>query len=216
MKQLLRCLVPALALLRCSGGDDAATDVADGADDVAADLSEADGAAEDAPGDDGEADGWAYTEDREPCAERDPLRRPLWGDLHAHTQLSFDAWGYDLRVTPTQAYAFARGAEIRLPPLDAHGVGTRVARLDRPLDFAALTDHLDLVGEVRLCLTPGSSAYDTPACVGFRAGGEDAVGRFGMLLAPLDPQRPVELCGAGGAACRAAAVEVWIELVADS
>jgi hypothetical protein len=225
MRNLLRCLLPFLALLGCSSGDDAAADAAADAGDVSADLADTDatidegtaeavddGAPDDAAGDDGA--GWEYTEERAPCADREPLRRPLWGDLHAHTRLSFDAWGYDLRVSPDEAYGFARGAEVRLPPLAADGRGTRVVRLDRPLDFAALTDHLDLLGEVRLCLTPGSPAYDTGACVGFRAGGEDAVGRFGMLLAPLDPQRPAEICGAGGAACRAAATEVWAELVA--
>lgn len=212
-------LVSIVTLLGCSSGDDAATDAPDDAGDVTADVADEDATGDDATadetaGDDGgaEADGWEYTEDRVPCADRAPLRRPMWGDLHAHTRLSFDAWGYDLRVTPDEAYAFARGAEVRLPPLDAEGRGTRVVRLDRPLDFAALTDHLDLVGEVRLCLTPGSSAYDTAACADFRTGGADAVGRFGLLLAALAPVRPAEVCGADGAACRSAAVEVWGEL----
>jgi len=167
-----------------------------------------------ADADDGDDAGWTYTEERAPCAERNPLRNAYFGDLHAHTQLSFDAWGYDLRVDPAHAFAFARGEPVLLPPLDADGNGTRTAHLDRPLDFAALTDHFDLVGEVRLCLTPGSPPYDTPECTAFRAGGEDAVAAFGLMLARFPPERSAAICGTDGAACRAAAQEVWGEIQA--
>src|SRR3954469_5932075 len=82
-----------------------------------------------------------YVDPREPCSERDPLRKAWFGDLHVHTALSFDAWTYDVRATPTDAYRFARGETIYLPPLDANGKPTVPVRLERPLDFAAVTDH---------------------------------------------------------------------------
>ncbi|MDP6944411.1 MAG: DUF3604 domain-containing protein, partial [Myxococcota bacterium] len=69
--------------------------------------------------------GLVYTEEREPCADRDPLRRALFGDLHVHTELSFDAWTNDVRTTMDQAYAFATGEPVLLPPLDAAGEPTR-------------------------------------------------------------------------------------------
>jgi hypothetical protein len=204
--------IPVLLLLAACDGSAGGTPDADdgGATDVPADGPEE---TDDGPGGDDDG-GWSVTEEREPCAEREPLRSVFFGDLHAHTRLSFDAYSYDLRVTPEEAYGFARGGEVRLPPLDADGTGTRSLRLARPLDFAALTDHLDLAGEVRLCLTPGSLPYDTPECVGYRAGGEAAAANFGVLLARESPSRPAAICGADGALCRDAAEEVWGELQA--
>ena len=38
------------------------------------------------------------TEEREPCTDFDPLKRPHFGDLHIHTSLSFDS----LRLEPAQ------------------------------------------------------------------------------------------------------------------
>jgi hypothetical protein len=203
-----------LFLFGCDGGNGStdAHDVADNADVTADTDADVEATDDDADTDDTDDGGWTYTEDREPCADRNPLRNAYYGDLHAHTLLSFDAYGYDLRVTPAQAYGFAHGEEIRLPPLDADGNGTRSARLLRPLDFAALTDHLDLVGEVRLCLTPGSPPYDTPECADFRAGGEMAVAHLGMMLAQEPPERSSAICGADGADCRTATAEVWGEI----
>ncbi|HLM73248.1 MAG TPA: DUF3604 domain-containing protein, partial [Polyangiaceae bacterium] len=109
-----------------------------------------------------------YVDPREPCADRDPTRKAFFGDLHVHTALSFDAWTYDVRATPADAYRFAQGETIYLPPLDASGAPTVPVRLKRPLDFAAVTDHSEYLGETSLCTTPGSPAYDSPTCQNYR------------------------------------------------
>jgi hypothetical protein len=156
-----------------------------------------------------------YTEERVPCANRDPYRNLYFGDLHVHTARSWDAYGYYLTVTPVEAYRFARGeGPVHLPPLDEDGVGTREVRIGRPLDFAAVTDHAEYFGETHLCTTPGSSSYDTEACEAFRARGEYAVAGWGMQLVPEDPARLAEICGSDGTRCTGAARDVWAELVA--
>ena len=43
---------------------------------------------------------YSITEQREPCADYDPLRRPHFGDTHVHTAWSFDASSQDTRNKP--------------------------------------------------------------------------------------------------------------------
>ena len=81
---------------------------------------------------------WQRTESREPCAGFDLLRRPFFGDLHVHTRFSADAYIYGTKVGPSDAYAFARGEALALSDDDEQP--TRRARIDRPLDFAAVTE----------------------------------------------------------------------------
>ncbi|MFO0587170.1 MAG: DUF3604 domain-containing protein [Polyangiaceae bacterium] len=145
-----------------------------------------------------------YTEERVACADHDPLRRAYFGDLHVHTAFSFDAWTYDVRTTPAEAYRFARGETIKLPPLDENGVGTTEVRIDRPLDFAAVTDHAEYLGEVSLCTTPGSPAYDTDVCKSYRPPESSFLG----LGIGTDPPVRAEFCQ-GTTMCTDAVGPVW-------
>ncbi len=156
-----------------------------------------------APSDAGAGGRSGYTEAREPCADRDPLRKAFFGDLHVHTSLSFDAWTYDVRTLPADAYRFARGETIKLAPLDASGQPTRPVKLARPLDFAAVTDHSEYLGETSLCTTPGSPAYDTPTCEQYRPGS------FFGLGVGADPPARADICGPDGKPCTDAAMPVW-------
>lgn len=148
---------------------------------------------------------------REPCAEHDPLRRPFFGDTHVHTGLSQDASTQDVRTTPRDAYRFARGAAIGLPPHDEEGHPQRTLRLRRPVDFAIVTDHAEQFGEVRLCTTPGSSAYDAFVCRMLRDWPRAAF--FVMNTKTNFFAHPTRFgfCGPDGVLCRDAARGPWEE-----
>lgn len=143
------------------------------------------------------------------CDDHDPARQLLWGDLHVHTAFSFDAWLHDVRTDPDQAYRFAKGEPVSLPPLDERGEPTQVVQLDRPLDFAAVTDHAEFLAEVQACVTPGTAAYDSPLCTDYRANQNGALVTFGLQLGLPAPARFAEICRDGGLDCEALGQEVW-------
>jgi hypothetical protein len=145
----------------------------------------------------------------QPCPQRNPLRNVYFGDLHVHTTWSFDAHLWDTRTTPDDAYRFARGAPLAIAPLDAEGNGTRTVRLERPLDFTAVTDHSEFLGEVETCITPGSPTYDSTPCQQFRAKGSPIYAALGAQMIATTPKRNTGICGADGALCRTAAADVW-------
>jgi hypothetical protein len=153
-----------------------------------------------------------------PCADADPLRHAYFGDLHIHTRNSFDAASFKVVTTPRQAYQFAKGATVLLPPLDANGTGTRPIQIDRPLDFAAVTDHSEFLGEIEQCTTPGAAGYDSTRCVALRTDPIAGTVGFGVMLTPVAPARDPAICGPDGTGCIPAADSVWdrIQLAADA
>jgi hypothetical protein len=92
------------------------------------------------------------------CEHHTRLRQPFFGDLHVHTAYSLDA---ATKGTPRDAYAYARGEPLANP------LG-RMSKLERPLHFAAVTDHAEWLGEMRLCSDPERSGYDSDICWGYR------------------------------------------------
>ena len=66
-------------------------------------------------------------------------RQAFYGDLHVHTEYSFDAYAMGTQATPYDAYRFARGEAILNP-------GGFKMQLTEPLDFYAVTDHAMFLG----------------------------------------------------------------------
>ena len=82
-----------------------------------------------------------------PAAEPNPLRNAYFGDLHVHTNFSYDAFLNGTRATPHDAYRYAKGGAL------AHPAGFEV-QLDAPLDFYAVTDHASFLGMLPAMMDP--------------------------------------------------------------
>lgn len=153
---------------------------------------------------------------REKCATNVASKQPLFGDLHIHTSLSMDANSLGTRTYPDDAYAYATGAEIDIFS-GKKGVAPKKVKIDRPLDFAAVTDHAEWMAEVSLCVTPGSASYDTDGCKIYR--GEDQSllskvlglkgfrARIGGLIGVSG--RRSDVCGDDDEICREELGNVW-------
>jgi hypothetical protein len=75
-----------------------------------------------------------------PGVGTDYPKEVYFGDLHLHTRNSPDAYGQgNTGLSPADAYRFARGEEVT----SSSGVK---ARLKRPMDFLAVTDHGEYLG----------------------------------------------------------------------
>lgn len=83
-----------------------------------------------------------------------PLRSVYFGETHMHTAYSLDAFLGGTRQTPSDAYRAARG--------EAVVVNGQPHRMRRPLDFAAVTDHVEYLGEMYAALNPGTPGHDNP------------------------------------------------------
>jgi hypothetical protein len=74
-----------------------------------------------------------------PYANREFPTRPFFGDTHLHTAFSMDAGAFGARLTPKDAYRFARGEQITAS-------SGQPVKLSRPLDFLVVADHSDNMG----------------------------------------------------------------------
>jgi len=74
-----------------------------------------------------------------PYAGRNFPTRPYFGDTHLHTSFSMDAGAFGARLTPRDAYVFAKGSEVK-------SSSGQPVKLSRPLDFLVVADHSDGMG----------------------------------------------------------------------
>ncbi len=143
------------------------------------------------------------------CDEYDPLRNAWFGDLHVHTIFSLDASTQDTRTRPADAYRFAKGERIGIQPFRADGTAMRHVQLSRPLDFVAVTDHAELLGEWNTCNSPELPGYDSWVCILYRNWPR---GAFLYMNYQASKARRHDFCGEGGRICLKAAREPWREI----
>ena len=93
-------------------------------------------------------------------AQATPQRRALFGDLHTHTIYSLDAYMGFIQNDPNDAYEFAKGMAKPVPG----GTTQRAV----PLDFAAVTDHAEFLGEMGVALDPDNPLYNDPIATAIR------------------------------------------------
>jgi hypothetical protein len=89
-----------------------------------------------------------------------PLKNAYFGETHVHSAYSLVAYIGGAGLTPDSAYRFAKGEEVE--------VSGQKFRLRRPLDWAAVTDHAEYIGEMYSTMTPGAPGHDQEGLVTLR------------------------------------------------
>ena len=116
-----------------------------------------------------------------------PLR-PLFGDTHLHTSLSFDAISFGTTITSDQAYQFARGAQV----VSSTGVK---AKLSRPLDFLVIADHAENMGTMGAVKEGLAEVMSDETVRGWnanlKAGGEEAMKPYLDIVELIDKGKPM-------------------------
>jgi len=162
------------------------------------------------------------SEQREPCASYNSLREPFFGELHVHTALSYDSYAFGNVAGPDDAYNFARGNPLPMRlTTDKDGDQPPIAQLDRPLDFVAVTEHAENLGEVNICQTPELHGFDAMLCKVYRGDiplpfNDDMKTLAQMVTFKLvgARNRSSQICGADGSGCQNASDSVWSSIQA--
>jgi hypothetical protein len=92
--------------------------------------------------------------DLEAAVAENPLKDAYFGETHVHTSYSLDAYIGGARVTPDEAYRFAQGQDVTVNG-QKHNIG-------RPLDWVAVSDHAEFIGELYSTQVPGAKGGDNP------------------------------------------------------
>ena len=146
------------------------------------------------------------TEVRQPCANYVATKQPFFGELHLHTAYSFDAVVLDTRNTGADAYRFAKGEAVGLPPWADTRNGSETPPPDAPtlvtehpycmpgehceftasrtvqfpegraLDFAAITDHAEQFGESNICTFEATQTCSADADCNPAVTGQNCIG----------------------------------------
>ena len=145
------------------------------------------------------------------CADYNPDQQAFFGDVHVHTALSMDAMRYAVAVRPDDAYRYGFGGSVMLPPLDAEGNSTRRQSNPRALDFMAVTDHAERLGETMICTTPGEPGHDSEFCESLKSDQRFLPALMQMIVSPT-PHRYKDVCGEDLENCTRASRTIWGEI----
>ena len=119
---------------------------------------------------------WLTTVLASPAVAQAPERDAYFGDLHVHTKYSADAYSFGARSGPDEAYAFAKGAPLR------HPSGQTIRMRGAPLDFLAVTDHAEYLGNITALGDPGHRLAGSELTEVVRGVMVAAFTRFGAAL----------------------------------
>lgn len=146
----------------------------------------------------------------QPCTHYNALGQPFFGDLHVHTRYSLDANTQGTRTSPDEAYRFAQGERIGIQPWSDSGKAQRSLQLSKPLDFAMVSDHAELIGEVHMCNDASVEGHGAWQCRLYRAWPVAAYYLFNATASLKG--KHLSLCGENDALCHAAAAAPWQEM----
>jgi len=162
----------------------------------AADAATADGAT-------AQANATAAATDTASDVQTFPDREAFFGELHLHTAYSLDAYIFGNTMNdPFMAYRFAKGEEITLPTGDKK-------KIIKPLDFAAITDHAEALGEYEICTNKDMPGYNSETCTGIRNGDQSPFGKIFAGISKTPAVRLTDICGEDGKACHDAIKAPW-------
>ena len=139
------------------------------------------------------------------CDRSSDDKELLWGDLHVHTSYSLDASVFGTLATPADAYRFAKGAPLTRTD------GSRV-RLERPLDFVAVTEHAEWLDFTSICDSPNANELaDCQNLLTKRSpqNGSALFGKYVVTSITGPKPKPLSLCADNPALCEANATSRW-------
>ncbi len=151
----------------------------------------------------GPRDEVAGSAELEPATEANRLRNAYFGDLHVHTKYSLDSYTFGNQLSPRDAYLFARGGVVTV----SDGASQQLAE---PLDFAAVTDHVETLVEYARCVEGSGEVHDSPFCAAVRTRDSNMMTRLRAQVADR-PQHHPEVCPEGPS-CSEAVAGPWREI----
>ena len=93
-------------------------------------------------------------EQLEAAVPDNPLKEAYFGETHVHTSFSLDAFIGGARLTPDEAYKFAQGKDVTIQG--------QTHNIRKPLDWTAVSDHAEFIGEMYSAQVPGAKGGDNP------------------------------------------------------